>query len=133
MDTSQTLVPDNQANIAGEQILLEIIEGPERENMLRATSIPNRAGHQINTFTVKFKNIPIQIGVSFDGCRYDRYSNEHIIVNGEIVDLQIPENTNKTVCAMLQRAKDFCSQVQLRYNYCTCDSGKIYLQQQITA
>lgn len=112
MDISQTLAPNDRVNATGGQIFLKIIEGPERENMLRATSIPNRAERQINIFTVKFKNIPIRIGISFDGCRYDRYSNEHIIANGEIVEFQILLGTNKKVRKMLQRAKDFCSQVQ---------------------
>lgn len=123
MDVSHT-IPRNQAQARG-QIFLKITKGPERENMLRATSLPGRTEYQINTFVIKVKNIPIQVKVSFDGCCYDRYSNDHIIVSGEIVDFQVMVETNKKVRKMLQRAKDFCSQVQLRYNYCTCDSGKI--------
>lgn len=134
MDTIVTsAAPNNSAHATRSPIFLKITHGPEWANILESTSIPNRAARQASTFIVKFNNVPMEVEISFDGCRYDRYSSEHIILNGEITNLQVHGQTNKKVRKVLQRAKDFCSQVQLRYNYCTCTSGKLCLNRQPAA
>lgn len=127
--------PASPTSAENRTVVLDIISGPDFQSILDAVCEQNHALRTPSEFTAKHNSTKVVVSLTVNWYRPDRYDADYIIVDGKFNSVhQIGTETTNSQ----KRAKDFCSQVQLRYKRCTCESntdviGQIHLTRQPAA